>query len=136
MMRILLVLALWAVSFVCFSQSNSGEVDKNSEAEVFRVVEEMPQFPGGEKALYKFLAKNINYPDEAKEKGLSGKVFVSFIVETNGEISNVNVERGASPCLNEEALRIVKMMPKWKPGIQKGKLVRVQYHLPINFSLT
>lgn len=105
------------------------------EEDVFTVVETMPEFPGGKKALYKFLADNIKYPEKAKKDGIQGRVFVNFIVESNGDVSNVNIIRGVSSELDKEALRVVKMMPKWKPGVQRGKNVRVSFNLPIKFTL-
>lgn len=105
------------------------------EEEVFTIVEEMPSFPGGEAKLFEYLGKNIKYPQIAKEAGISGVVYVNFVVGSNGNISDVKVLRGIGGGCDEEAVRVVKNMPKWKPGKQRGKPVKVSYNLPIRFSL-
>ena len=105
------------------------------EAEIFTIVEEQPSFPGGEAALMEFLGKNISYPPMAKESGIQGTVFVTFVVEPDGSVSNVKTLRGIGGGCDEEAIRVVKNMPKWKPGKQRGKPVRVQFNLPIRFIL-
>ncbi|MCF8235154.1 MAG: energy transducer TonB [Bacteroidales bacterium] len=105
------------------------------EMEIFTVVESMPEFPGGEAKLYKYLADNIEYPQLANESGIQGRVFVTFVVERNGEITDVRVLRGIGGGCDEEAVRVVQSMPRWKPGKQRGKPVRVQYNLPIKFTL-
>ncbi len=106
-----------------------------SDDKVFTAVEKRPEFPGGEKALMLYLLKNIKYPQEALEKGFEGKVFVQFIVEKDGSVSNAKIIRGVGSGLNEEAIRIVKTMPKWNPGMQNGRNVRCMYNLPIVFKL-
>lgn len=105
------------------------------ETQIFMVVESMPEFPGGETALYKFLAENIKYPQMAKESGIQGRVFVTFVVERDGKVTDVRVLRGIGGGCDEEAIRVVKNMPKWAPGKQRGKSVRVQYNLPVKFTL-
>ena len=105
------------------------------ETEIFTVVESMPEFPGGMGELMKFLAKNIKYPPLAKESGIQGRVFINFVVEPTGAISNVKVLRGIGGGCDEEAVRVVASMPKWKPGKQRGKSVRVSYNLPVKFTL-
>ena len=105
------------------------------EQEIFKIVEEMPSFPGGEQKLMEFVGKNIKYPQIARETGIQGRVFVNFVVEPDGSVSNVSVLRGIGGGCDEEAMRVVKSMPKWKPGKQRGKAVRVQYMLPVNFRL-
>lgn len=102
---------------------------------VFTVVEDMPEYPGGFEAMSAFLAENIKYPEQAKKDKINGRVFVSFVVEKSGEVSNVKLLRGIGGGCDEEALRVVSNMPNWKPGTQKGKAVRVQYNLPIKFAL-
>ncbi|MFC0875413.1 TonB family protein [Saccharicrinis sp. FJH2] len=102
---------------------------------VFQVVEKMPQFPGGEAAMMKYLSQNIHYPDVAKKNGIQGRVYINFIVEEDGSLSNIEVKRGVDPSLDKEAVRVIKAMPKWKPGVQRGKRVRVSFMLPINFVL-
>ena len=105
------------------------------EAEVFTIVEEMPEYPGGLNKLTDYLSKNIKYPQMARESGIQGRVFVNFVVEPDGSVSNVNVMRSLGGGCDEEAVRVVKNMPKWKPGKQRGKPVRVSYILPIVFKL-
>jgi TonB family protein len=105
---------------------------KNND-EVLKVVEQMPAFAEGQVALLKFLKQNIMYPQIAKENGVEGMVVVQMIVERDGALSNVHVIKGIGAGCDEEALRVVKMMPKWKPGFQKGQAVRVQFNLPIRF---
>ena len=99
-------------------------------------VEKMPAFPGGEQGLLDFIGTNVRYPEEAKKQGISGKVFVGFVVETDGSVSNVKVLQGIGGGCDEEAVRVVKMMPNWIPGEASGEKVRVMYMIPINFRLT
>lgn len=102
---------------------------------LFTWVEEMPSFPGGEEQMYEFLRKNIKYPPLARENGITGKVFMSFIVDPDGDIREVKVLRGIGAGCDEEATRVVKAMPKFKPGKQNGRAVTVQFTMPINFTL-
>ncbi len=111
------------------------EEEEVVEAEVFTIVEEMPEYPGGLNKLTDYLSKNIKYPQMARESGIQGRVFVNFVVEPDGSVSNVNVMRSLGGGCDEEAVRVVKAMPKWKPGRQRGKAVRVSYILPIVFKL-
>ena len=111
------------------------EEEEIVEAEIFTIVEEMPDFPGGVAKLQEYLVKNIKYPQMARETGIQGRVFVSFVVEPDGSVSNVAVMRSLGGGCDEEAMRVVKSMPKWKPGKQRGKPVRVSYILPVNFQL-
>lgn len=101
--------------------------------EVFKVVDQMPAFALGQAALLKYLEQNIMYPQIAKENGVEGMVIVRMIVERDGSLSNVHVIKGIGAGCDEEALRVVNMMPKWKPGFQQGQAVRVQFNLPIRF---
>lgn len=109
--------------------------EEEAEEEILMVVQEMPEFPGGEAAMYGFIGKNIKYPKIAKETGVSGRVWVTFVVEKNGSVSRIKVLRGIGAGCDEEAMRVIKAMPKWKPGMQMGKAVRVQYQIPIKFTL-
>ena len=111
------------------------EEESEEERQIFMVVESMPEFPGGEPALYKYLAENIKYPQMAKESGIQGRVFVTFVVERDGRVTDVRVLRGIGGGCDEEAIRVVADMPKWTPGKQRGKPVRVQYNLPVKFTL-
>lgn len=101
---------------------------------IFQIVEQQPEFPGGEKELMKYLG-SIKYPEIARENDIEGSVYIRFVVEKNGEVSNVEVAKGADKILNEAAMAHVKKMPAWKPGKQNGKEVRVQYIVPIKFTL-
>lgn len=114
---------------------NTMDLTENADGEVFSVVEDEPEFPGGVEALYKYLAENIKYPEQAKSEGVQGRVFVSFVIEADGSVSNAKVLRGIGGGCDEEALRVVEAMPKWKPGMQQGVPVRVQYNIPITFKL-
>ena len=105
------------------------------EEEVFLVVEDDPEFPGGLSALSQYLASNIKYPQLAKENNITGKVFVSFVVEKDGSVGQVKILRDIGGGCGAEAVRVVKAMPKWKPGKQRGKPVRTQFNLPVDFSL-
>ena len=112
----------------------TGEIE-DPEMVVYQFVEQMPEFPGGEAEMILYISKNIQYPQEAKEKGVQGKVFVGFVVEKDGSISNVRNLRGVDSELDAEAMRVVESMPKWKPGMHRGEPVRVSYQIPIHFKL-
>ena len=99
------------------------------------MVEQKATFPGGDAALYKWLSTQINYPADAAEAGITGRVIVSFVIEKDGSISNARVVRSIHPSLDAEAIRIVKTMPKWIPGKNNGQPVRVEYIMPISFKL-
>jgi periplasmic protein TonB len=105
------------------------------EAEIFTVVEEAPSFPGGDEKLYDFLRENMVYPQMARESGIQGIVYVTFVVEPNGTITNVRVLRDIGGGCGDESIRVVKAMPSWTPGKQRGKAVRVQFNLPVKFTL-
>ena len=111
------------------------EEEEVEEQQIFQVVEEMPEFPGGMAECLKFLAKNIKYPTIAQENGVQGRVIVQFVVNQDGSIVDPVVVRSVDPYLDKEALRVIKMMPKWKPGKQRGKAVRVKYTVPVTFKL-
>jgi protein TonB len=98
-------------------------------------VEEMPSFPGGPEAMFKYIGKELKYPEEAVEQGIEGAVYIAFVVERDGSVSDVKVLRGIGGGCSEEAVRVVQRMPKWTPGKQNGKLVRVRYTLPIRYKL-
>ncbi|HOJ25553.1 MAG TPA: energy transducer TonB [Bacteroidales bacterium] len=103
--------------------------------EIFTFVEEYPEFPGGDKALREYILNNIKYPEVARTSGITGTVYVQFVVEKDGSISDVKVVRGIGGGCDEEAVRVVKSMPRWKPGKQRGQPVRVYFTLPIEFKL-
>ncbi len=111
------------------------EEEDVAEAEIFMVVEESPSFPGGDEARIRFLQQNIKYPQMARESSIQGTVFVTFVVERDGSVTDVRVLRGIGGGCDEEAIRVIKAMPKWQPGKQRGKPVRVQFNMPIKFTL-
>lgn len=110
-------------------------IDEGDELTIHTFVEELPEFPGGNDARVKFLSENTSYPKIAKDAGIQGPVHLTFVVEKDGSISNVAILRGIGGGCDEEAIRVVKAMPKWKPGRQNGKEVRVQFNMPIHFKL-
>jgi len=105
------------------------------EEEVFMVVEDAPEFPGGINALLEYLKKNIKYPAICRDNNIQGRVIVSFVVNKDGKIVDPEVVKGVNPSLDKEALRVISTMPNWKPGYQRGKAVRVKYSVPVNFRL-
>ena len=109
--------------------------DDSSNQEIFQIVEEMPAFLGGDANLMKYFGDNLKYPQKARENGVQGRVLVNFVVEPNGSITNVKVSSGIGSGCDEEAMRVVKSMPNWKPGKQRGKAVRVSYTIPVSFKL-
>jgi len=112
------------------------EIEDESDDEFFMVVENMPEFPGGDLGLMKYIQKNVKYPPIAKQYNITGKVYVSFIVEKSGYVSNVKVVRGVDKNLDAEAVRVVNSLPQYKPGKQRGKPARVMFTIPINFTLS
>lgn len=115
--------------------SMGREKEKEDDSPVFYIVEEMPEFPGGEMALRQFIANAIKYPVIAQENGIQGKVYVSFVVGKDGHVSDARVIRGVDPSLDKEAIRVVNSLPRWKPGRQQGETVRVSFSVPISFVL-
>lgn len=111
------------------------EEEEAVEMQIFAVVEAMPEYPGGDVARMQFLQENIKYPQMARESGIQGTVYVTFVVEPNGSVSDVRVLRGIGGGCDEEAIRVIQAMPKWIPGKQRGKPVRVQFNMPIKFTL-
>jgi tonB family C-terminal domain len=109
--------------------------DTTADDKVYKVCEQMPTYEGGDAALMKYIGENLKYPEEAKERGLQGRVVVGFIIEKDGSLTNFKVLRAVDRALDAEALRVVKGMPKWIPGRQNGQCVRVRYLLPIYICL-
>ena len=109
--------------------------EEEDEQPIFTVVEQQASFPGGPTKLYEYLAKNIKYPQQARETGTQGKVYLTFVVERDGSITDIKILRDIGSGCGEEAIRVVKSMPKWQPAKQRGKVVRQQFNLPVNFSL-
>jgi len=110
-------------------------VDAKTGKEVYKIAEKMPSYPGGEEARIKFLVENIKYPEAAMKNNVQGKVFVTFVVRADGSITDVKILRGIGSGCDEETVRVMKLMPKWNPGEEKGKPVDVQFNLPIKFAL-
>lgn len=130
------ILSVVAFKNVELTQSDTSK-DKSEKVrgKVYEQVEQMPEYPGGEPEMRQFLINSVKYPAQAQEKGIQGKVFVSFVVDKKGSVKNVKIARGADPLLDAEALRVVNSFPQWIPGKEKGKKVAVQYTVPINFRL-
>ena len=110
--------------------------EATDDSEVYNGVEVQPEYPGGINAMYEFIQKNLKYPESAKKKGIEGRVFVQFVVEKDGSLSSFQVLRGVSDDIDAEAVRVLKMMPNWKPGMMNGKPVRVNFTMPFKFQLT
>ena len=128
-LKVALMMLVLLFSFM----TSTAQTKKNDM--VFDVVEVMPQYPGGQIAMLKYIMENIKYPEQAMKEGIQGRVTVRFIVEKDGSISNVKPVLSVHPLLDKEAVRVVNSMPKWSPGKQKGKPVRVQFNVPVMFKL-
>lgn len=128
-----LKVALMTLVLLFSFMTSTAQTKKNNM--VYDVVEVMPQYPGGQIAMLKYIMQNIKYPKQIMEEGIQGRVTVSFIVEKDGRVSNVRLLRSVQPSLDKEAIRVVKSMPKWTPGKQNGKPVRVRFNLPVMFKL-
>jgi TonB family protein len=131
MKPILITFALVSI----FSIANAQQSDTTSQNRIFTFVEQEPTPPGGMFRFYQYLGENTKYPDGAVKKRIEGKVFVTFVVEKDGSLTDVKTLRGVSPDIDAEAIRVVSHAPRWKPGIQNGRPVRVQYSVVINFKL-
>lgn len=133
-MKKLLLMSLMAMmGLTTVNAQKTVVAEKNQQ--VFDVVEQMPEYPGGMQALFEYLSQNVKYPEDAEKQKVEGRVIATFVVETDGSISNVEVVKPAFPSLDAEAVRVLSGMPKWSPGMQSGKVVRVKYTVPINFNL-
>ncbi|MBF1562921.1 MAG: energy transducer TonB [Prevotella salivae] len=128
-LKVALMMLVLLFSFM----TSTAQTKKNDM--VFDVVEVMPQFPGGQIAMLQYIMKNIKYPEQAMKEGIQGRVAVRFIVEKDGSISDVKPILSVHPLLNKEAVRVVESMPKWTPGKQNGKPVRVRFNVPVMFKL-
>jgi periplasmic protein TonB len=113
----------------------SMDEEERDSGEIFMIVEEMPEFPGGAAALQRYLSSSVRYPVIAAENGIQGRVYIQFVINKLGEVTNAEVLRGVDPSLDREALRVVQAMPKWTPGKQRNRAVNVRYTVPINFVL-
>ena len=128
---IMSLMALFGLTTV--SAQKTVVAKKNQQ--VFDVVEKMPEYPGGQAALFEYLQKNVKYPADAEKKKVEGRVLVTFVVNTDGSITDIEVVRKTFPSLDAEAVRVISGMPRWKPGEQKGQKVRVKYTVPLTFRL-
>jgi len=123
---------LFLISMVLCQAQTKENISKDG---VYQEVEEMPQYPGGDEALRNDLVANIKYPEEAKKAGIQGKVYVSFVVNEQGKVTDAKIARGVEPSLDKESLRVINELKTWKPGKEKGKAVKVAYTVPINYAL-
>jgi protein TonB len=124
------------VAECCLITANAQKtVVSQTDQKVFDTVEQMPEYPGGMQAMIEFLQTNMKYPEDAAKQKVEGRVMVQFVVETDGSVSDVHVAKQVFPSLDAEAIRVVQAMPKWTPGKEKGKVVRVKYNLPIVFRM-
>lgn len=130
----LAALAACVMTVSAHAQVNNRQ-DKASQGKIYDQVEQMPTFPGGTQEFFNYFGHEMKYPKDAFEKKISGKVVVDFVVEKDGSISNVKINKSIYPSLDAEAKRVVEAMPKWNPGKQDGKLVRVKFTMPVSFSL-
>ena len=133
-MKKLIIMSLMAMFGLTTVNAQKTVVAQKNQ-EVFDVVEQMPEYPGGMQAFIEYLQQNVKYPVDAEKQKVEGKVLATFVVETDGSISDVEVVRPVFPSLDAEAVRVLSGMPKWIPGKQSGKVVRVKYTVPISFHL-
>ena len=144
MNKTILLFLFLGFSTICFSQiveiGNSISIEEsdstnNSEiTDIYSYVEEMPQFPGGDEAKLKFLQENLKFPKSTLNNGIRGTIYISFVVEKDGNISNIRILRGLQQEIDEEVMRVVQSFPKWKPGKQRGRNVRVNFNMPIKIN--
>lgn len=133
-MKKFIIMSLMALFGLTTVSAQKTVVAKKNQ-QVFDVVEKMPEYPGGQAALFEYLQKNVKYPADAEKKKVEGRVLVTFVVNTDGSITDIEVVRKAFPSLDAEAVRVISGMPRWKPGEQKGQKVRVKYTVPLTFRL-
>lgn len=133
-MKKLILMLLMAVCCLMTANAQKTVVSQTNQ-KVFDTVEQMPEYPGSMQAMIEFLQANMKYPEDAAKQKVEGRVMVQFVVETDGSISDVHVAKQVFPSLDAEAIRVVQAMPKWTPGKEKGKVVRVKYNLPIVFRM-
>lgn len=132
--RYALLLPIFALFAGVTATAQQGNPE--TEAEVFTVVDQMPEYPGGNEALFTFLAKNLNYPEKAKQEKTEGVVYASFVVNSRGKVTKPAIARGIAEDIDKETLRVIRMMPDWKPGVHEGKPVNVAFNLPVSFKLS
>ena len=133
-MKKLILMLLMAACCLMTANAQKTVVSQTNQ-KVFDTVEQMPEYPGGMQAMIEFLQTNMKYPEDAEKQKVEGRVMVQFVVETDGSISDVHVAKQVFPSLDAEAIRVVQAMPRWTPGKDKGKVVRVKYNLPIVFRM-
>ena len=133
-MKKFIIMSLMALFGLTTVSAQKTVVAKKNQ-QVFDVVEKMPEYPGGQAALFEYLQKNVKYPADAEKKKEEGRVLVTFVVNTDGSITDIEVVRKTFPSLDAEAVRVISGMPRWKPGEQKGQKVRVKYTVPLTFRL-
>ena len=133
-MKKFIIMSLMALFGLTTVSAQKTVVAKKNQ-QVFDVVEKMPEYPGGQAALFEYLQKNVKYPADAEKKKVEGRVLVTFVVNTDGSITDIEVVRKTFPWLDAEAVRVISGMPRWKPGEQKGQKVRVKYTVPLTFRL-
>ena len=133
-MKKFLIMALMVLFGLTTVSAQKTVVAKKNQ-QVFDVVEKMPEYPGGQAALFEYLSTNVKYPADAEKQKIQGRVLVTFVVNTDGSITDIEVVRKAFPSLDAEAVRVISGMPKWIPGEQKGQKVRVKYTVPLSFHL-
>lgn len=129
MKKIILLLAIFLSPVLMFAQTQTQSEPVYTKAEI------MPEFPGGEGDLMKFISANVKYPEEARTSGKEGTVYLSFVISKDGKVTDAKIIRGVDKSLDDEAMRVLNMMPAWKPGMQSGQPVNVQYSLPVRFNL-
>ena len=134
-LRFLLLFIGIAIPSIFYAQDKqNGNAVQGTDAEyAFEQVEVKPEFPNGNDGLVKYLSENIKYPKKALKNGVTGKVFVQFVIDKTGKVTNVVAVRGVEKSLDKEAVRVIKSMPKWKPGMKDGNPVKIKYTIPINF---
>ncbi len=126
---------MMALAAMMMVSTAAAQTTKENKEKVYEKCEVLPEYPGGMQAMFKFLADNQKYPEEAIKRGEQGRVVVSFVVEKDGSLTDIEVTKHATPTLDAAAVETVKKMPKWKPGTHKGKKVRVQFALPITYRM-
>lgn len=135
MKKLQLILVLCLSVLGLNAQIIDGNAPANEHPDVLTMAEVMPEFPGGNEEMYKFIGNNIKYPFKAKEAGIEGTVYTKFIVTNTGDITNIEIIKGASEDFDMEVLRMMKLMPRWNPGMQNGRPVSVYFTLPVKFIL-
>lgn len=133
-MKKLILISLMTVCGLMTAHAQKTVVSQTNQ-KVFDAVEQMPEYPGGMQAMIEFLQTNMKYPEDAAKQKVEGRVMVQFVVETDGSITDVHVAKQVFPSLDAEAIRVVQAMPRWTPGMDKGRVVRVKYNLPVVFRM-